>query len=249
MTVLWGRRANNKPVKEKILEAYETLAEQYNARIDHKPHNAYYDRPNTLNLIGDVKGERILDAACGPGKYAEIFLEQGAYVTGFDLSPKMVALAKARNGAQGEFFEHDLSQPLAMFEDAQFNCIVCALALHYIEDWNPVLNEFNRVLKKGGRLVISVEHPFFEYTYFKSKRYFDVEEVTATWSGFGERVKVHSFRRSLQEVIQPLVTNGFLVDALVEPKPVAEFEKLDPKHFRELNTFPTFMMVRGIKPN
>ena len=35
-------------IKEKIIKAYEDLADEYNAKIDFKPHNAYYDRPNTL---------------------------------------------------------------------------------------------------------------------------------------------------------------------------------------------------------
>ena len=57
-------------VKQKILQAYEQMAKKYDELIDHKPHNAYYDRPNTLQLIGDVAGKNILDAACGPGKWA-----------------------------------------------------------------------------------------------------------------------------------------------------------------------------------
>ena len=61
-------------IKEKIIKAYEDLADEYNAKIDYKPHNAYYDRPNTLKLIGEVKDKSILDAACGPGKYAEILI-------------------------------------------------------------------------------------------------------------------------------------------------------------------------------
>jgi hypothetical protein len=39
------------------------MAEKYNELIDHKPHHAYYDRPNTLQLLPDVKGKIILDAA------------------------------------------------------------------------------------------------------------------------------------------------------------------------------------------
>jgi hypothetical protein len=38
-------------IKEKVIDAYETIAYSYNSLIDHKPHNAYYVRPNTLNLI------------------------------------------------------------------------------------------------------------------------------------------------------------------------------------------------------
>ena len=58
--------------KEKIKQAYEQLATSYNDLIDHKPHNAYYDRPNTLGLMTEIRGKKILDAACGPGKYAEL---------------------------------------------------------------------------------------------------------------------------------------------------------------------------------
>lgn len=233
--------------KEKIIAAYEDLADSYNALIDHKPHNAYYDRPNTLKLIPEVEGKHILDAACGPGKYAEILISQGAKITGFDISAKMVAHAKKRNQDSGRFFQHDMSNPLDMIEGETFDTVVCALAMHYLEDWNLAIQEFQRVLKPNGNLVISIEHPFFEYLYFKSDAYFEVEAVNATWSGFGKPVRVHSYRRSLHECIQPITNNGFYIDQLIEPKPVPEFEKLDPRHFKELNEFPSFMHIRAIK--
>ncbi|TMM53335.1 class I SAM-dependent methyltransferase [Maribacter algarum] len=234
-------------MKEKIIAAYEELADSYDALIEHKPHNAYYDRPNTLKLIGDANGKNILDAACGPGKYAEILLKQGATVTGFDNSPRMVELAKTRNKNDGEFFVHDLSAPLEMLKNESFDTVVCALAMHYLEDWNTSMQEFCRVLKPKGTLVISVEHPFFEYLYFKSKKYFEVEAVKATWGGFGKRIKMHSYRRPLIECIKPITNNGFYIDKLIEPKPVPEFEKYDQRHYKELNTFPAFMHIRGIK--
>lgn len=234
-------------MKEKIIATYQELADSYDALIEHKPHNAYYDRPNTLKLIGDAKHKTVLDAACGPGKYAEILLEQGAAVTGFDISPRMVALAKERNNGNGKFFVHDLSEPLKMLEDGYFDTVVCALALHYIKDWNTTMQEFCRVLKPNGALVISIEHPFFEYLYFKSKKYFEVEAVKATWSGFGKRIKMHSYRRPLIACIQPIVNNGFYLDQLIEPKPVAEFEKYDRRHFKELNNFPSFMHIKALK--
>ena len=234
-------------VREKIIAAYETLAEKYNELIDHKPHNAYYDRPNTLSLMQDVAGKLILDAACGPGKYAEILRAKGAQVTGFDISPKMVALAQQRNNDPAQFFVHDLLDPLAMFASETFDMIVCALALHYIEDWNFTVQEFNRVLKPGGQVVVSIEHPFFEYNYFKSDNYFKTEHVRCTWGGFGTPVEVNSFRRPLSACLQPFTSNGFYIDQLIEPKPVPEFEQLDPKHFKELNAFPGFMCMRLVK--
>lgn len=233
--------------KEKIVAAYEDLADSYNELIDHKPHNAYYDRPNTLKLLAGVQGSEILDAACGPGKYAEVLTSMGATVTGFDISPKMVAHAKRRNAGSGYFFVHDLAHPLDMLDDESFDHIVCALAMHYLEDWNSTIQEFHRVLKPNGSLVLSIEHPFFEFLYFKSKKYFEVESVNATWSGFGKPTKVYSYRRSLHDCIAPLTGNGFYIDQLIEPKPVAEFEKRDPRHFKELNEFPGFIHIRAIK--
>ena len=234
-------------IKKEIISAYEIMADKYNELIDHKPHNAYYDRPNTLQLLPEVNGKTILDAACGPGKYAEILIDKGAIVKAFDISPKMVELAKIRNKNKGEFYIHDLSTYFSMIEDNSCDIVLCALALHYIEDWTLTIKEFNRVLKNKGMLVISIEHPFFEYNYFKSKKYFEVENVKFTWKGFGQPVEVNSFRRPLHECITPLTDNGFYIDKLVEPKPTIEFEQLDPKHFKELNEFPAFMCIRAIK--
>ena len=234
-------------IQDKIIAAYEELAESYNALIDHKPHNAYYDRPNTLALLPDVAGKSILDAACGPGKYAEILLEKGAIVTGFDISPSMVELARERNRGKGNFFIHDLAEPAGMLEDATFDIVLCALSLHYVEDWALTVQEFCRVLKPKGTLVVSIEHPFFEFGFFKSKKYFEVEAVKCTWKGFGKPVEVNSFRRPLGECIAPFTENGFYIDKLVEPRPVAEFERYDPRHFRELNEFPSFLCLRAVK--
>jgi SAM-dependent methyltransferase len=233
--------------KEKIKQAYEDLADSYNNIIDHKPHNAYYDRPNTLSLLPNVAGKSIFDAACGPGKYAEILISRGATVIGCDISPKMIAHAKNRNKGIGSFFVHDLSLPIKQLNNASFDIVLCALAMHYIEDWNATIEEFYRVLKPNGCLVISIEHPFFEYNYFKSTQYFSIEHVKCTWSGFGKPVEVPSYRRSLQECINPLTNNGFYIDQLLEPKPTKEFEKSDPKHYHKLNEFPAFICIRAFK--
>ena len=234
-------------IKDKIISAYEKLAVKYNELIDHKPHNAYYDRPNTLMLLPEVKGKTVLDAACGPGKYSEILIDRGAMVTGLDISPKMIELAILRNKNKGKFFVHDLSTYFDMVESNSCDVVICALAMHYVEDWTTTMQEFHRVLKSDGTLVISIEHPFYEYTFFNSKKYFEVENVKCIWKGFGQPVEVNSFRRPLSECISPLTDNGFYIDKIIEPRPTEEFEKLDPEHYQELNAFPAFMCIRAVK--
>jgi SAM-dependent methyltransferase len=234
-------------IKEKVLQAYEELADQYNAKIDCKPHNAFYDRPNTLKLVGEVKGKSVLDAACGPGKYAEILISEGATVTGFDISPRMIELAKERNKNTGFFFAQDLATPFVTLNNNSYDIIVCALAMHYIEDWNSTIQEFHRVLKDDGLLIISIEHPFFEFNYFKSTHYFNTEAVKCVWKGFGNPIEINSYRRPLESCIMPLTNNGFYIDKLIEPKPTKEFKKFDPKHYKELNEFPAFMCISAVR--
>jgi ubiquinone/menaquinone biosynthesis C-methylase UbiE len=41
-----------------------------------------------------------------------------------------------------------------------FDDVTASLVLHYLEDWRPALAELRRVLKPGGRLIASVDHPF-----------------------------------------------------------------------------------------
>lgn len=232
--------------KTRILAAYESLAIHYNAHIDTKAHNALYDRPNTLALLGEVKGKAVLDAACGPGKYAEILLGEGADVTGFDLSPEMVRLATERNAGKGRFFVHDLAEPLP-FADASFDVVVCALALDYLETWGPTFREFYRVLRPGGRLVCSMQHPFFEYTYHNAQNYFTTEAVSSIWKGFGKRVEVPCYRRPLSAIIGPLLESGLMLAQLVEPLPLPEMQAVEPEKYASLCRFPGFMMLRAVK--
>ena len=52
----------------------------------------------------------------------------------------------------------DLAAPLP-FADAKFDDVIASLVLHYLEDWAGPLAELRRVLKSGGRLIVSVIHP------------------------------------------------------------------------------------------
>jgi SAM-dependent methyltransferase len=235
----------DKPI---ALDAYEALAEAYAAHIDTKPHNAYYERPATLSLLPDVKGKSVLDAGCGPGVYSKWLIDRGATVLALDASPKMVELTRKRVGAGVDVRQADLSKGLAFLDVASFDVVLSPLVLDYVEDWRPVFAEFNRLLRAGGRLVFSVGHPFFDFTYFKSNNYFVTEQVSTEWRGFRPvRVQMPSFRRSLSEILNPLIESGFHVETILEPKPTQEFKAADPRHYEELSQQPCFICIRARK--
>jgi ubiquinone/menaquinone biosynthesis C-methylase UbiE len=112
-----------------------------------------------LALAGDVAGRRILDAGCGSGPLFAALRDRGAIVTGFDKSAGMLELARRRLGDDADLQVADLGSPLP-FPDSTFDAVTASLVLHYLEDWGPALAELRRVLKPGGRLIVSVDHPF-----------------------------------------------------------------------------------------
>jgi SAM-dependent methyltransferase len=228
-------------------EVYQRLAKIYSSKIDYKPHNAYYDRPNTLSLLPDVSNKKILDAGCGPGKYAEILIARGAQVIGIDLSENMIEEAILRNHGKGSFRIHDITTPLDFLKDGSMDIVICPLVLNYVKDWNQPLQEFNRVLAPGGLLVLSMQHPFFDFIYFKTKNYFEVEKVKSTWRGFGDPIEVESYRKPLSHYLNDLIANGFIIDRLLEPLPSPEFKEFDEEGYEELMSFPGFMCIRAIK--
>ncbi|SFK81991.1 Methyltransferase domain-containing protein [Paenibacillus sp. 1_12] len=155
-------------MKEKVLEAYDKLAKDYEIHVDTQSgHNAYYERPAMMKLMPSVMHKlTVLDAGCAAGWYTEQFIKLGSQVTSVDLSPAMVEACKRRVGNDAAVFTCDLTETLP-FNNETFNLILSSLTLHYIDDWVPTFREFHRILKPGGQLIFSVHHPLWTLNILK----------------------------------------------------------------------------------
>lgn len=241
-----SRSSHSKPLAYAV---YQELAEHYAAAIDTKPHNAYYERPAMIAMWPDLRDKRVLDAGCGPGVYAELLLARGAKITAVDVSDRMLELARNRVGKDVDFRLVDLTQPLVMFPNKTFDFINAPLCLDYIEDWRSLFAEFKRILKPGGLFQFSCGHPAFDAEYYDTNKYFSVEQVKCTWRGFGKVVVMPSYRRSLQEMLMPLMETGLALEKLVEPLPTEEFRQSDPKRFQSLMHRPSFLCIQAKRPS
>lgn len=102
-------------------------------------------------------GQAVLDLACGTGHVTRQAAQAvGALgsVVGVDLSERMVDAARHRALPNTRFVRMD-AQRLAL-PDQQFDVVLCCLGLMYVPDPEQALREMRRVLKPGGRLVLSV---------------------------------------------------------------------------------------------
>jgi SAM-dependent methyltransferase len=217
------------------------MAEKYAAEVDTKPHNAYYERPAVLSLLPPLAGLNILDAGCGSGWYAEYLVEHGATVTAVDVSPKLVALTKARLGNRAHVLQADLGQPLDFANDATFDLVLSPLVMHYLEDWQAVFAEFRRVLKGSGLLLFSTHHPFMDYQHFQTESYFATELLEDEW----RTGKVRYYRRPLTAMIDALADTGFVVERILEPQPTDAFRSVAPEDHERLSKNPCFLVIRA----
>ncbi|NHN33382.1 class I SAM-dependent methyltransferase [Paenibacillus agricola] len=241
-------------MKEKVLEAYDKLAKDYEKHVDTQSgHNAYYERPAMMKLMpNDMNQLAVLDAGCAAGWYTEQLIKRGAQVTAVDLSPAMVEACKRRVGNEAAVFTCDLAETLP-FENGTFNLIVSSLTLHYIDDWVPTFQEFDRILKPGGQLMFSIHHPFMDFKHFERSYYFAHELLMETWNKKESGpVEVTFYRRPLQEIVN-VTAAQFTIERIVEPQPDLDSkdkpEALDwyKRWFERLSTNPHFLMVKARK--
>jgi SAM-dependent methyltransferase len=199
---------------------YDDFAEGYAASNENNFVNAHYERPGILALAGEVAGRRILDAGCGAGPLLAALRNRGAIVTGFDKSARMLALARQRLGDGADLRVAELGRPLP-FPGGTFDDVTASLVLHYLQDWGPALDELRRVLKPGGRLIVSVNHPYAENLWHRQAGhepdYFATYHYTVEWTAGGQSALLRFWTRPLHAMTDAFTAAGFRISAISEP--------------------------------
>lgn len=195
---------------------YEPFAAAYSRANEGNLLNGFYERPAMLDLLGEVAGQRVLDVGCGSGPLSAALVGRGATVTAFDSSRAMVDLARRRLGAGARLEVADLGQPLP-FADAAFDAVAASLVLHYLRDWGPPLSELRRVLRPGGRIVLSVPHPSAFLVNYPDRDYFATAEYSETFTFDGQAATLTYWHRPLHAMTDAFDRAGLRVCVVSEP--------------------------------
>lgn len=158
-----------KTKKEDVLEVFETHVEEWKER--YRKAQTFYSfnfltrRRWVLELLGPGNG-KVLDVGCGTGDYIADLLEMGYDAYGTDNAVGMIASCRQRWGNH-RFFVGDI-ESLSISGDS-FDAAIVVGVVQYLKEDGQALRELARILRPGGKIVITVPtltSPFILLDYF-----------------------------------------------------------------------------------
>lgn len=139
--------------KEKVAGKYDKYySSPAGIETDRIEKELFLELLNEIHL-GELTSQRpkMLDAGCGTGHWTEWFIQQGFELTGTDISPVMLELARSKN-IDAMFLKADSSA--LPFPNEHFDTLASVTMLEFVDDAEIVLKEMIRVLKKGGSMLL-----------------------------------------------------------------------------------------------
>lgn len=145
-------------------------------------------------LLGEVRpGERVLDLGCGAGRFVAALRDAGADPVGVEIAE--AALERARRNVPGADLRLAPGGGPLPLEDASIDLAWCSEVLEHVPDTAGLLSEVRRVLRTGGRLLVTTpSHGPLRRTLIALARF------DAHFDPLGQHVRFYS-RASLARVL------------------------------------------------
>lgn len=224
--------------------------------------------PAIFKLIGKLKGLKILDVGCGTGSLSRSLAKRGAIVVAVDHSLNMIEHAirhEKEDPLNIRYYNFDMTHLSRNLHEV-FDAVVVDFSMQDIENYEKVLGEIRGVISKGGKLVMSLEHPCFtifdelhktterEWKGCRFRggqgveilwRYKNCKKVKIIWEKGSSTISYH---RTLEQYSVALYNSGFLISRFLEPVVPISVASKGPKNnlshevpmFIVLEALPTF---------
>ena len=140
------------------------------------------------------KGNAFLDVATGSGEVAIRAARAGAEVTGLDIAPGMLELARAKPGADAVRFDLGDARSLP-YEDASFDIVASNFGVVFAPDQEVVASELTRVTRPGGRLGLTA--------------WFAKPKLDEIYARFGRTSTIDSYVWSQPDELERLLGDAF----------------------------------------
>jgi len=246
---------------EVLIKQWDAIAPLWASFVD--SHDIYRDEliaPQMLDMVGELKGKKVLDLCCGEGFFTRHLARKSAsVVVGIDSSKNMIRLAqdKERKTPLGIKYYVGLINKMDDFEAGQFDIVVSFMSMAEVRDYESAFLEVSRVLVPKGKFFFSTFHPcFFSPVHgWENDRFWKVDEYLTTvyhqhkWptEPVEKEIQIETphFHRPLSAYIRSLVNSGFLLSNLVEPV-VPQQALIDNPELEKSRRIPYFIILEAI---
>lgn len=231
-----------------------------------RPH-LFIEKPAMYSMVPNLSGKDVLCLGCGSGEECDfIFSKNPKSLTGVDISEELIEIA-SQDFPQGTFKAMDAEN--LDLTDNSFDFVYCSLMLDYFEHWEKVIAEVHRVLRKGGTLLFSNLHPVkwaAENTVDEDGKAtgailgYQKDPQTGETRIFGDylNTQVHHMKwmknmdisfytKPISEMFQEVTDAGLQVINIMEPKAIAEAQRVDRTYWEINQKIPNFIIIKAIK--
>jgi ubiquinone/menaquinone biosynthesis C-methylase UbiE len=247
-------------------EAWTSLA-----RAGYDVFRDYLNTPAFFAMLPPVAGLCGIDIGCGEGHNTRLLARHGARVTAVDVSEVFIRHAKQSEADEPLGIDYRIASAVELpFDNATFDFAVGFMSFMDVPETDRVLSEAHRVLRPGGFLQFSIEHPCFSTAHRRNLKdtqgqtyalevadYFrDTQGEVVEWlfSAAPPEVKhglrpfkTPRFRRTLAQWLNLLIEVGFVLERVEEPRPSDETVRTCPR-VQGAQVVAYFLHLRARKP-
>ncbi len=216
-----------------VRKSWDKIAEPYRKRYEISTDVVHYGPlcpgEDKLHLLSDIRGKTIIDLGCGGGQNAVALAKMGARVTAVDFSPEQIRLAEnlaSDHNATIEFITGEISD-LSFLPKSGFDIAISACAIAYVPDIESSFAEAFRILKPGGKFILSDMNPL-QYIIdeieggVEFNHIYPYEPLLLKWHWEFDELKrapgFQHFVRSIPRYHNALTATGFTVSKILEPQ-------------------------------
>jgi SAM-dependent methyltransferase len=204
-------------------------------------HKLYFDRDEKeasafiiklLTHLNPAPGSRMLDVACGKGRHSKTLASLNHFVTGIDISPDSISIAKKFQNDNLEFFVHDMRLPFYVnYFDYAFNFFTSFGYFKTRREHDDAIRTIVKSLKPGGVFIIDYLNVHYAEEHFVHNEVKEIKGTTYTIQRWQD--ETHFYKKIT-------VNDEFLVKAIEHTERVAKFS---------LGDFTDMLSFQGMQVN